>query len=82
MGRKRGRRSRSPICDISTHFPRNLGDILLKYDKVLVPELNGGQLAHLLDAKFPLKVISYPKVKGQPFKISEITGKINELLGK
>ena len=61
-------------------FPRNLGDILLKYDKVLVPELNGGQLAHLLDAKYPLKVISYPKVQGQPFRISEITAKIDELL--
>ena len=61
-------------------FPRNLGDILLKYDKVLVPELNGGQLAHLLDAKYPLKVISYPKVQGQTFRISEITAKIDDLL--
>ena len=61
-------------------FPRNLGDLLLKYDKVLVPELNMGQLSHLLDAKFPLKVVSYPKVRGQPFKISEITAKIDEVL--
>jgi 2-oxoglutarate ferredoxin oxidoreductase subunit alpha len=61
-------------------FPRNLGDLLLKYDKVLVPELNMGQLSMLLDAKFPLKVISYPKVEGQPFKISEITAKIDEVL--
>lgn len=61
-------------------FPRNLGDLLLKYDKVLVPELNMGQLSLLLDAKFPLKVISYPKVQGQPFKISEITTKIDEVL--
>ena len=61
-------------------FPRNLGDLLLKYDKVLVPELNMGQLSMLLDAKFPLKVISYPKVEGHPFKISEITAKIDEIL--
>lgn len=61
-------------------FPRNLGDLLLKYDKVLVPELNMGQLSTLLDAKFPLKVISYPKVEGQPFKIAEITTKIDEVL--
>ncbi len=62
-------------------FPRNLGDILLKYDRVLVPELNGGQLSFLLNAKYPLKVESYPKVQGQPFRISEITEKIDELLG-
>jgi 2-oxoglutarate ferredoxin oxidoreductase subunit alpha len=61
-------------------FPRNLGDLLLKYDKVLVPELNMGQLSMLLDAKFPLKVISYPKAEGQPFKIAEITTKIDEVL--
>ena len=61
-------------------FPRNLGDLLLKYDRVLVPELNMGQLSMLLDAKFPLKVISYPKVEGQPFKITEITAKIDEIL--
>ena len=61
-------------------FPRNLGDLLLKYDKVLVPELNMGQLSTLLDARFPLKVISYPKVEGQPFKIAEITTKIDEVL--
>jgi 2-oxoglutarate ferredoxin oxidoreductase subunit alpha len=61
-------------------FPRNLGDLLLKYDRVLVPELNMGQLSMMLDAKFPLKVISYPKVEGQPFKIAEITNKIDEVL--
>ena len=81
-GQKKGQKVAFAHLRYLNPFPRNLGDILLKYDKVLVPELNGGQLAHLLDAKFPLKVISYPKVKGQPFKISEITGKINELLGK
>lgn len=61
-------------------FPRNLDDLLLKYDRVLVPELNMGQLSMMLDAKFPLKVISYPKVEGQPFKIAEITNKIDEVL--
>ncbi|HCK11818.1 MAG TPA: 2-oxoglutarate ferredoxin oxidoreductase subunit alpha [Candidatus Latescibacteria bacterium] len=61
-------------------FPKNLGDLLLKYDKVLVPELNMGQLSKLLDQQFPLKVISYPKVEGQPFKIAEISNKIDEIL--
>ena len=61
-------------------FPKNLGDLLLKYDKVLVPERNMGQLSKLLDQQFPLKVISYPKVEGQPFKIAEISNKIDEIL--
>ncbi len=61
-------------------FPSNLGRILTKYRKVLVPELNMGQLSQLLNARYPVRVLSYPKVKGQPFKISEISDKINELL--
>ena len=61
-------------------FPSNLGRFLSKYRKVLVPELNMGQLSQLLNARYPVRVLSYPKVKGQPFKISEISDKINELL--
>ena len=61
-------------------FPSNLGRILTRYRKVLVPELNMGQLSQLLNARYPVRVLSYPKVKGQPFKISEISDKINELL--
>jgi 2-oxoglutarate ferredoxin oxidoreductase subunit alpha len=61
-------------------FPKNLGNILTRYRKVLVPELNMGQLSLLLNAKFPLRVVPFNKVKGQPFKISEISDKINELL--
>ncbi|MFQ5342088.1 MAG: 2-oxoacid:acceptor oxidoreductase subunit alpha [Anaerolineae bacterium] len=62
-------------------FPRNLGDVLAGFDRVLVPEMNMGQLALLLNATFPVKVISYPKVQGRPFKISEIRRKIDEVLG-
>lgn len=60
-------------------FPRNLGDILHRFDRVLVPEMNLGQLAMLLRARFLVPAISYPKVKGQPFKISEILSKIEEV---
>ncbi len=62
-------------------FPRNLKNVLSRYKKVLVPEMNMGQLSLLLNARYPLKVISFPKVKGQPFKISEISQKIDDLLG-
>jgi 2-oxoglutarate ferredoxin oxidoreductase subunit alpha len=60
-------------------FPRNLGDILSRYKKVLVPELNLGQLSLLLNARFPIRTVGLNKVQGQPFKISEIRQKIDEL---
>jgi 2-oxoglutarate ferredoxin oxidoreductase subunit alpha len=60
-------------------FPRNLGEILGRFDRVLVPELNMGQLAMLLRARFLVPAVSFPKVKGKPFKISELTSKMNEL---
>ncbi|RME45876.1 MAG: 2-oxoglutarate ferredoxin oxidoreductase subunit alpha, partial [Chloroflexi bacterium] len=62
-------------------FPRNLGDVLSRFERVLVPEMNMGQLALLLNARYPVKVISFPKVQGRPFKIREIRNKIDELLG-
>ena len=61
-------------------FPRNLGQLLSSYKKVLVPEMNMGQLALLLKATYGLPIESYPKVNGKPFKISEIHNKINALL--
>ncbi|MGA1195505.1 MAG: 2-oxoacid:acceptor oxidoreductase subunit alpha [Candidatus Latescibacterota bacterium] len=62
-------------------FPKNLGDILQRYKQILVPELNMGQLSLLLNAKYPKRVISFPKVQGLPFKISEISTKIDDILG-
>ncbi len=60
-------------------FPKNLGDIIGRFDRVLVPELNLGQLAMLLRARFLVPAVSYPKVKGKPFKISELIAKIEEI---
>ncbi len=62
-------------------FPKNLGDVLAGFDRVLVPEMNMGQLAMLLRAQYAADVISCPKVQGQPFKIREIRSKIEELWG-
>jgi 2-oxoglutarate ferredoxin oxidoreductase subunit alpha len=62
-------------------FPRNLGDILSRFERILVPELNMGQLAILLRGRFGLQnVIPLSKVQGRPFTISEITEKIESLL--
>jgi 2-oxoglutarate ferredoxin oxidoreductase subunit alpha len=60
-------------------FPKNMGEILGRFDRVLVPELNMGQLCMLLRAKYLVPAVSFPKVKGKPFKISELTARMNEL---
>jgi 2-oxoglutarate ferredoxin oxidoreductase subunit alpha len=61
-------------------FPGNLGEILGKFDHVLVPELNRGQLALLLRAKYLVNAQSYSKVKGRPFTIHELTDRIEQLV--
>ena len=53
-------------------FPEDLGDLLKSYDRVILPELNMGQLALLLRAKYLIDIESAPKVKGKPFKEAEI----------
>ncbi|GIW97636.1 MAG: 2-oxoglutarate ferredoxin oxidoreductase subunit alpha [Pirellulaceae bacterium] len=60
-------------------FPSNLGDILSAYDRVLVPELNCGQLRLLLRGNFLVDAIGFNKVQGRPFTVSELTDKISEL---
>lgn len=61
-------------------FPRDLGDVLSRFETVLVPELNLGQLALLVRAKYLVDVVSFSKVKGKPFKVSELINKITEYL--
>ena len=62
-------------------MPANLGEILKRYQKVLVPELNMGQLLWLLRAKFLVNAIGLNKIQGRPFKQSELEQKIAELVG-
>jgi 2-oxoglutarate ferredoxin oxidoreductase subunit alpha len=62
-------------------FPTNLGDVLSRFEQVLCPELNEGQLALLLRARYLVDVKSFSKIAGQPFKVGEIADKIRELLG-
>ena len=61
-------------------FPNDLGDILSKFKQVLIPELNMGQLSLLIRSKYLIDVISYSKVQGQPFKVSELSNKILETI--
>ena len=60
-------------------MPKNLGDVLRSYDKILIPELNTGQLLKLIRAEFLINAVGLNKVMGEPFKISEITNKITEM---
>ncbi|MGW6935545.1 2-oxoacid:acceptor oxidoreductase subunit alpha [Lentzea sp. NPDC054927] len=53
-------------------FPKNLGDVLKSYEKVIVPEMNLGQLALLLRGKYLVDAVSYTKVQGLPFKAEEL----------
>jgi 2-oxoglutarate ferredoxin oxidoreductase subunit alpha len=61
-------------------LPRNLGEVMKRYQKILVPEMNMGQLVMVLRAKFLVDAQSYGKIQGKPFKQSEIEDKIEELL--
>jgi 2-oxoglutarate ferredoxin oxidoreductase subunit alpha len=61
-------------------FQRNIGEVLKRYKKVLVPEMNTGQLAFLLRARYLLDVESYSKVQGKPFKVAEIRARAEEIL--
>ena len=61
-------------------FPANLGDVLRSYDKVLVPEINLGQLALLLRGRYLIDVISYNRVRGLPFRAAELAGVIQDVI--
>jgi 2-oxoglutarate ferredoxin oxidoreductase subunit alpha len=61
-------------------FPANLGEILANYDKVLIPELNKGQLRLLIRGIYLVDAAGLNKVQGKPFSVYEVVNKINELL--
>ena len=62
-------------------FPQNLAELLSSFDKVLVPELNTGQLRSLLRARYLVDIIGLNRVRGRPFSVDEIETKIVELSG-
>ena len=62
-------------------FPPNLGEVLRRYDQVLVPEINLGQLALLLRGRYLVDVISYNRVRGLPFQSAELAGVIEDVIG-
>jgi 2-oxoglutarate ferredoxin oxidoreductase subunit alpha len=61
-------------------LPANLGEVLRNYEKVVVPEINLGQLALLLRGRYLVDVISYNRVRGLPFRAAELAGVIQEVI--
>ena len=61
-------------------LPANLGDVLRSYDKVVVPEMNLGQLAHVVRARHLVDVIAYNQVRGLPFTAAELETMLEEVV--
>jgi 2-oxoglutarate ferredoxin oxidoreductase subunit alpha len=62
-------------------LPRNLGALLGSYERIVIPEMNKGQLKTLLRDQYLVDARPVTKVSGQPFKIAEIEAAIEEALG-
>jgi 2-oxoglutarate/2-oxoacid ferredoxin oxidoreductase subunit alpha len=63
-------------------FPANTGDVLRRYRTVLVPELNLGQLSFVIRGTYLVDALSYGRVRGKPFRISEIVAEAERLLAE
>ena len=61
-------------------MPKNTHDVLKRYKKVLVPELNNGQLSLLLRGRYLVDAVGLNKVQGRPFLVSEIEQKIEQMV--
>lgn len=61
-------------------LPQDLGEVMSRFDRVLVPELNRGQLCRLLRSEFLIDATSLPKVQGKPFGSEELLAHIEEIL--
>jgi 2-oxoglutarate ferredoxin oxidoreductase subunit alpha len=81
---RRARMNGVPVATAHLRYmnpmPTNLGDVLRSYDKILIPELNTGQLLKVIRAEFLIDATGLNKVAGEPFKVSEITEKIMEMV--
>ncbi len=77
--RAQGRRVSQLHLRYLNPLPRNLGEVLDRFERILVAEINLGQLATLLQARYVKPVIAFNKVRGVPFQASEVLDKIAEI---
>ena len=61
-------------------LPKNLGEILTRFNKIIIPEMNDGQLIKIIRSEYLVPAIGFNKVKGLPFATEELTAKINSEL--
>lgn len=61
-------------------FPNDLGEVISKFKKVVVPELNNGQLVKLIREKYLVDAVSYNKIQGQPFKADEVQDALMDVI--
>jgi 2-oxoglutarate ferredoxin oxidoreductase subunit alpha len=61
-------------------LPPDLGEILRRYERVLVPEMNMGHLLRLIRAEYLVDAIGFNKIQGRPFKVAEIVSRVQKLL--
>jgi 2-oxoglutarate ferredoxin oxidoreductase subunit alpha len=84
-GCRRVRKTGKPVAHAHlTHlnpFPRNLGEVLRRYEKVLIPEMNLGQLLKLIRAEFLVDAVGYNRVRGVPLRASELAEAIDAMVG-
>ena len=78
--RKQGKKVAQAHLTHLNPFPRNLGEVLGRYDKVLVPEMNLGQLLKLVRAEFLVDAVGYNRVRGLPFRSDELAEAIEAML--
>ncbi|MGI8420828.1 MAG: 2-oxoacid:acceptor oxidoreductase subunit alpha [Gaiellaceae bacterium] len=62
-------------------FPRNTGEVVRTYDRVLIPEMNTGQLLKLIRAEFLVDAVGYNRATGKPFRSSELADAIRAVIG-
>jgi 2-oxoglutarate ferredoxin oxidoreductase subunit alpha len=79
--RAEGRKVAQAHLDFLNPFPLNLGDVLRAYPKVLIPEVNLGQLSKMVRAEFLVDAKSLNKTQGVPFRAGEVADEIVKLLG-
>jgi 2-oxoglutarate ferredoxin oxidoreductase subunit alpha len=61
-------------------MPRNLGEVLKRYDKVVIPEMNLGQLAHVIRAKYLVDVVPFNQISGLPFTAATLEGMLEDVV--
>jgi 2-oxoglutarate ferredoxin oxidoreductase subunit alpha len=83
-GVKRVRRAGKPVAHAHLRhlnpFPRNTGEVLRRYDKVLIPEMNLGQLLKLVRAEFLVDAVGYNRVRGVPLRAAEVADAIEAMV--